>query len=69
VRVKKNGEWVSIREFQKKLEFKNPKPPRNMEELKDDIKKWSRVGMSSDPKNTIKKSGLVRHHDFDHTYT
>jgi hypothetical protein len=31
--------------FQKKIGFKNANPPASMDQLKDEIKKWPRIGM------------------------
>ena len=53
--------------FQKRIGFKGQKPPNNMDQLKEEIKKWPRVGMG-DPRNIIEKAGFKRRHDYDHTY-
>jgi hypothetical protein len=37
-------EKIKVRWFEKKMGLKGPKPPRNMEELKEEIKRWPRVG-------------------------
>ena len=42
------------------------RPPRNMEELKEEIKLWPRINPSS--RQHVKQSGFVRNFDFNHIY-
>jgi hypothetical protein len=42
------------------------KPPRNMEELKEEIKLWPRIDPRS--RQHVKISGFVRNNDFNHIY-
>lgn len=55
--------------FDKKIEglaIGNKRPPTNCHELKNEIKKWPRIGMPN--QDNVQKSGFVRYFDFSHIY-